>query len=268
MSKISSYGYLFNARKFSFDVEDTVKNFCSFFDEVICVTVKSEDDTLERLRDLEKRYLNFKVIFSDIQILGNNRFDGQLKTLALQNCSYDLRVICDYDERFPLNQYNLWREMGESLLQIQAVDGLLIPVLDLYGNISSIRADQAIGLKFRIHKRSIVLRGVLPSAELTGGFFDTSKSDSTEPLKKDGQMGNFVSIISSDYLNPLRASSLEQIPHVFHLGYLDFERRLKLSVEFWKKAWEERSNKPENIVVNRAELESHPTIYHNLSLNI
>lgn len=268
MPKISSYGYLFNARKFSFDLDETIKNFTSFFDEVICVTVKSEDDTYERLLQLEKRYLNFKVIFSDIQILGNNRFDGQLKTLALQNCSHDLRVICDYDERFPLNQYNLWREMGEALLKASNVDGLLVPVLDLYSNIACIRADQNIGLKFRIHKRSIVKRGVLPSAELADGFFDTSKSDSTEPLKENGQLGNFASMVDPEYLNPLRASSLENIPHVFHLGYLDLERRLKISVEFWKKAWEERSNKPENIIVNKAELESYPMVYHNLSLFI
>lgn len=267
--KISSYGYIFNARKFSFPLEETVTNFCAFFDEVVCVTVESEDDTRQRLRTLESQYPNFKVIDSNIQILGNNRFDGQLKTLALNYCTNKIKVICDYDEKFPLHQKSLWIDYAIQLSSMTRVDvdGIFLPVIDLYKNEECIRADQNIGIKFRMHNENIVKRGVIKSAELTGGFFDTSKSDSTEPLRADGSLGKFISpIVDMNSLNPLKAANLNFIPHVFHYGYLDLARRTKIGREFWKQAWEERSGKTENVATEVAEISSFPAIYHNLKL--
>lgn len=244
-----------------------MENFCSFFDEVICVTVQSEDDTLERLKNLKSKYSNLIVIFSNTKILGNNRFDGQLKTLALSACSNDIRVICDYDERFPLSQQNLWREYAAALAETPIADGFFLPVIDLYKNEECIRADQNIGLKFRMHNKNIVQRGVIKSAELTNGFFDTSKSDSTEPLLSDGSLGRFFSPIQEPKdLSPLRAANLVHAPYVLHYGYLDLARRAKIGKEFWKQAWEERSGKTENVEINENNLASYPAIYHCLPL--
>lgn len=263
---IDAYGYLFNARKFDFDTEKTVTNFCVFFDQVYCATVPSEDNTREVLAELEKKYPNFHVIDSNIKINGNNLFDGQLKTLAMSHCKNKLRCIVDFDEIFPLSNREKWDSCAKYLLDNYSVDGLLIPSVDLWGNKEKIRSQVHIGQKFRLHKDTIITRGVPNFAKRGDVFFDTSKSDSTEPLDKNGNLSRFESIIPNNALMPIFASQLINYPYVLHFGSLNLQRRANIGKEFWKARWEERSNKKENVITDVTELEKESTIYHNLPL--
>ena len=265
--KISAYGYLFNARKFSFNIEETVANFCAFFDDVVCATVPSEDDTREVLTEMEKKYSNFRVIDSDIKILGNNRFDGQLKTLAMKNCANEIRVIVDYDEKFILTQRPIWNNLATHLVNSPQIDGFLIPVLNLFGSKDKIKANENIGQKFRIHKKTVVERGVVKEAELGNGLFRTDISDSTEALVWGRKLANFATLIDPLRLNPIFAQNLINYPYVVHFGDLDLERRAKIGREFWAKAWSERSGKPENVITDAKELDNVQVISHNLPIS-
>lgn len=267
--KLSIYAYLFNARLRDFNVEETVENFAAFADEVVFATIPSEDDTYERLKVLESQYLGkFRVIMTDIS-LSNNRFDGDLKTAALQACTKSiaedphLYIIADADERFNPNTKPTWLSYGEVLWKSK-LDGLLLPVLDLYGDENSIRANEPVGLKFRMHKDTVVKRGVIPQAELGNGLFSTEKSDSTEPLLANGQLARFAPVEVS--LNPQDSYHLSWAPHVFHLGHLSPERRVKLNKEFWFQHWKNRSGEDPKMVMDEAELTKVPTIPHNLRL--
>jgi hypothetical protein len=264
--KISAYGYLFNARKYGFDTEKTVANFCAFFDEVICATVSSEDDTREVLAELEVNYPNFRVIDSKIKIAGNNRFDGQLKTLAMNECKNTLRCIVDFDESFPLSNRDKWDKYCELLINNKFIDGFLIPSVDLHGSEDKIRSDVAVGQKFRLHKDTVHERGVPFFAQRNSGLFDTSRSDSTEPLNGNGELSNFQAIVPQIILNPMFVDQLVDFPYSLHYGNVDLERRAKIGKDFWKERWEERSGREENVATSKNQLDSAPVIFHNLPL--
>lgn len=262
--KATIYCYGFNLARFSIPYRAALTNFCAFADEVICATIPDEDDSPRLLRELAAELPNLRVIESDVK-LNDNRFDGKLKTAALAAATHPIRIIADLDERFPLSQRAIWQTLYARLLNRGDIDGFLIPVLDLYGSPTRIRADTQIGQKFRVHKASVVSRGVLPEAD-HGARFDTSKSDSTEPLARNGRLANFASITSATSLYPILARSLVNTPYVIHEGYLDLEARARINAEFWKKAWEERSGRPENVKTDVNALREIPTIEHGLPL--
>jgi len=263
---IDAYGYLFNSKKYDFDAEKTVANFCAFFDHVYCATVPSEDDTREVLADLEKRYPNFHVIDSNIKIIGNNKFDGQLKTLAMNACQNKLRAIVDFDELMVLSNRDKWDKYCEYLLNNHYVDGILIPCLDIFSDELKIRSDVQIGQKFRLHKDTVYSRGVPRFAQLSDGKFLTERSDSTEPLNSNEELCNFQSIIQPMWLNPMFADQLADYPYVLHMGSKDLTRRAKIGREFWLDRWQERSGHQENVAIHENQLANIPTIFHNLPI--
>jgi hypothetical protein len=258
--KLSAYSYLFNSRLRQFDLDGMVTNFTSFFDETVVATIPSEDDTYERLLEWQNKLGagRFRVIMSDIDITKNNRWDGDLKTVALQACSrsttQDPRcyVIMDGDEKVNLSYRPLWDVAGIAIHAQPDVDGLLIPVIDLIKD--EHHARPKMGYKFRMHKDTVVRRGVIPQAELGNGLFSTESSDSTEPLLANGQLARFV---------PLK----NNVPvMVFHYGHLDAERRAKLNREFWKGHWQARDGKEPNMVLDASELSAEEAVEHGLEL--
>lgn len=270
MTKLSVYGYAFNCTVRDFDLDGAIANFTSFADETVIATLSTqEDDTLARLMAHEMVLGGrLKVVVSDINPLKDNRFDGNLKTLAMHACSKDnLLVIADCDERFLLSQRPLWDSWGERLLAVSGCDGLMIPVLDLYGSRDTIRADQAIGQKFRLHKHTVVKRGVPSYAERANGLIATNASDTTEPLLANGQLASFGSVVHNPVnLRPQMAQGLKGTPFVTHLGWLDLDRRAKIGREWWAPRWKERSGRDEDVPVDRRALEGYPLIKHNLNL--
>lgn len=259
--KLSAYGYLFNARVREFDLDGMVKNFTDFFDETVIATLphsSQEDDTLFRLEDWQLKLGEDRfriVVCPSIDISKTNRWDGELKTVALQACSKstlaDPRcyVIMDGDERIPLSQRDNWIRVANGLCRLTQLDGALVPVIDLIGD--EYHAKPQMGYKFRIHKDTIVSRGVIPSAEYGNGLFDTSKSDSTEPLRADGQLGSFMS-----------ADSL----YVLHYGHLDAERRARLNRDFWREHWKNRDGKEPNMALEAEQIRDVAAVRHNLPL--
>lgn len=266
--KISAYGYLFNLKGFNFNLDLTISNFCNFFDEVCCCTLKSDDSAIKRLREFEKKFNNFKVVVEDLDINKDNRFDGKLKTAAMSYCKNELKAIVDFDEIFPPSNKEKWNEAGKVLLESN-FDGFLIPSVDLWGNENLIKKSDFIGEKFRLHKGSVVKRGVIKEAEIDSIHFNTSISDSTEPLLSNGELASFARIVPSEYLNPLNSKYLKEYPYSLHYGWVDFKRKAEIGKTFWKKHWENRSGKPEEIPTTEEEILSKcpDTMVHQIPLN-
>jgi len=259
--KLSSYTYLFNARLREFDLDGMVSNFTSFFDETVVATIPSEDDTYERLKEWEAKLgvSRFRVVMTDIDITKTNRWDGELKTVALQACSKSTLeeprcyVIMDGDERVCLSYQMLWRATAIALYSCPDIDGILIPVIDLMRD--ELHAREQMGYKFRMHKDTVVQRGVIPEAELGNGLFKTERSDSTEPLLANGQLARFV-------------PAKNGIPlYVLHYGFLDAERRAKINREFWREHWKARSGEEPKMVLEANELDNVSVVEHGLSLD-
>lgn len=264
--KFSVYTYLFNAKVRSFDLDATIENFTSFADEVVIATVPSEDDTYERLLQWQDKLGadRLKVLMTTVAIKGNNRFDGDLKTTALQACTHPIRIIADCDERFVVSQREAWNTLARRLL-ISREDGWLLPVIDLYGRQDLIRSDKPIGLKMRMHKETVARRGVPAFAERGRGLFDTSMSDSTEPLLSNGALASFTCPIQSAYLHPSTCQFLDV--YVIHLGFLDLARRAEIGRTFWKEHWEARSGRTENVATKTEELIDVPLVPHRLTVS-
>ena len=267
--KYSIYCYAFNVTLRDYDLEGAIENFIKFVGdegEVVCATIKSEDNTAERLAALTEKFKNFVVVESKLDITKTNRWDGMLKTEAMNACKNKLRIIADIDERFLLDSRLIWDRWSEILLNHQKLDGLLIPVIDLYKGMETIKSNGSVGQKFRLHKDTVYARGVPSFAELEGGLFRTDMSDSTEPIDINGGLCNFVSIVNATHLMPLFVDSLKSFPYVLHFGFLDLERRAKLGATFWKSEWEKRSGKEENVATSKIQLEQEPVIMHGLKI--
>lgn len=269
--KLSIYSYLFRARAGKFDLDAMVENFTSFANEtVICTLANQEDDTLDRLLKWEDALDGkLKVLVIDMDIEKNNRFDGDLKTAAMQACSHPIRVIADGDERFISSQRPAWDYLANQLLSSSHLDGWMIPVLDLYGHPEYIREAQPLGLKFRMHKSSVVRRGVPVFAEKGQGLFDTSASDSTEPLRADGLLASFLCPYDHSLLHPSICRLLKDECYVIHEGFLNLERRAELGRTFWKHHWENRSGREEKVATRVSDLVGDNTVLvrHNLPLS-
>ncbi len=270
--QLSIYTYAFGARRAKLDLDAAIANMTTFADEVVIATLAAqEDDTLDRLRAWEAALNTFgprlKVVVVDTDITTNNRFDGDLKTAALQACActHPIRIIADCDERFVAAQRPMWDDLARQLLANPQLDGWLIPVVDLYGGLDTIRADRPIGLKLRMHKATIVRRGVPASAERGAGLFDTSQSDSTEPQLADGSLGAWAYAVLPTLLQPHLASLLNV--WVQHNGFIDLAARAELGRTFWRQHWEARSGRPEKVATTVAELsEGVPLIPHGLPI--
>lgn len=263
--KSTIYCYAFNLKRFAFSYVEALTNFCAFSDEVICATIKDEDDSPALLHTLALELPNLHIVETDIS-LSDNRFDGRLKTEALKRATNPIRIIADLDERFILAQKPIWQNAFANLLSHHSLDGILVPVLDLWGSPKRIRSDQHIGQKFRFHKDTVVKRDVIPQAVRPGGLIDTSLSDTTEPCLRDGNLARFTSLTPSVALIPTFARALSTEMYVVHEGFLDLKARVNINKEFWKKKWEERSGKREKVVVDETELKRVPTVEHGLPI--
>jgi hypothetical protein len=263
--KSSIFCHAFNLTTYPFSVETALRNFCAFADEVVVATLPCADNSPELLKALEAQLPNLRVVVTDIK-LTDNRFDGKLKTAALRATTHPIKIIADADERFVLSQKPLWQSWFKTLLKEEGLDGLMVPVIDLWGATAQIRGDRDIGQKFRVHKATVVERGVIAQAERGSGYYDTSMSDSTEPLLAGGSLAHFASIVPKMYLMPLFSRMLADVPYVVHHGYLSLESRAKINREFWKEAWEQRSGHPENVETEVGELRRVPTVDHGLPI--
>lgn len=272
--KLSSYSYLFAARKNEFDLDGMVTNFTAFFDETVIATIPYEDDTYDRLKEWEASMPGrLKIVMTEIDISKSNRWDGDLKTAALQACTKSTPqeprcyVIMDGDERVVLSNHIKWMEAATHLAHLP-YDGFLVPVIDLYKDENHIRSDQTVGVKFRLHKDTVVKRGVIPEAEMGfGNLFRTEMSDSTEPITELGKLANFAPIVRDPmHLWPQVTTYLNGYPYVFHHGHLDADRRARLNKEFWREHWLKRSGQEPTMAYDADKIRAVPTIKHQVAL--
>lgn len=260
---ISIYSSLFNYKTCRFDIDDMLNNFCNFAEEVVIATIVDKDDTFGTLLRKGAYFKNLKVYLSN-KIPFTPDFDGAIKNDALQACGGDILIGLDADERIPLRDKERWISAAKFHLFDSCYDALLIPSLNLCGDLFSAKD---VGQKWYMHRRGLK-RGTVDFARRQDGSHDTSKSDSCELLTQDNKLCTFYNYM----MRPLVSNDDKtyyiyhnKIPFVFHLGYLDLERRAEINQKFWKKQWSAEEGKEVNLPLTSQELET-KTFSHNLKL--
>ena len=266
----SIYSTAFNVIKNSFDYKEAVHNFCSFAEEVVISINQSEDDTLEAFKELCKEYDNLKLIKADVSY-DDPCLDGKLFNVAIQSTTQEFKILLGLDQRIPLYQRGDWERLAYQM-RFSDFDAYMIPILDLWGATRKLRWDKDNNVSFMwaLH-RGDLYRGPVDFARLDNGKYDPSKSDSNELIYEDGSlvrsqqylMGQCQTLQS--YLETLKIQNV----FLYHIGYVNFENRVKVNKDIWQKQWEEirPAEKRENqVAVTEAELEQYETFEHGLKL--
>ncbi len=265
---ISAYISAFNVIQNGLDHLTPLRAALAFFDEVVVAVNTSTDNTLMAMQSLADQVEykgKLKVVTTDL-VYTDVTFDGRIKDAALQACTGDILVQLDLDEVVPPNQYDLWRRYAQNLMARDDVDCFLFPTIDLWGSMDTIRADKGIGCKFRMHKRGFH-RGVLQEAWMTEGKrFDTSRSDSCELIDSKGHLVRAMHIVPLQWLNPAMTMMLNGFPFSLHLGYVNFDQRIRVNKAIWADHWTLRNGgRDANVATTREALE-YPVMKHRLTL--
>lgn len=257
---LSLYTSLYNLENNLFDWQEALANFGSFSDDVVIATTAwCQDNTVKLLEKYCAEHQGFKLVVTDFSF-ENYAFDGNLKNAALHECKYNWRVLLDADERVCAWQKNLWLDLAKHVFEDYSdlgVDAILIPSINLCG---SEREYKDIGHKFYLHNKK-VSRGIPNFARLDNGKIDISKSDTTEPIDKNGDLVKSVAL--SNKIEDLRGANC---PYVFHYWGVNPEKRINQN-KFWKPHWENRAGKEvSDIILENQEIQKIPVSEHKLRM--
>ncbi len=231
--KISCYTSAFNLSSSHFSVEDALKNWLKYFDEVVIATMPCEDNTMEILSSVESD----RVKIAPMKIsIDDPLYDGKLKNHSLHHCSGNVLWQLDLDERI-YGKEKLLKLVSKNLLSSEW-DAFFIDVMNLWGDMDHYKD---FGQKWYCHKRGFN-RGPVSFAIREDGTVDTSLSDGCELILDSGELVsaiNYKHFLSESGF--FETSSLGYIdsgyPFVVHLGWANKESRLKLN-SWWKDRWE------------------------------
>jgi hypothetical protein len=241
---IEIYTSAFNLIKNKFNYQFHLKNFCNFADKVTIAINDSEDDTLNKVFEWreENETRNLKVIKVSFPY-DSPTMDGDIKNAALQECTEPYCIGLDMDEAINPSIKHRWIDWVNELSK-QSIDALLIPTIDLYGDITRTRWDDEKSIlgKWYLHKNNKELkRGVVNFAKYNNGHHDIKRSDSCELIyKKDDSLVKYVPLVNHNFPTPQKYYDYindNNVPYVFHLGYLSLVRRALMNENFWKKHW-------------------------------
>lgn len=227
----SIYSSAFNVIKNDFDYSTSINRFCDFAEEVVIGVNQSEDETLEKLIEIQSFKTNLKIIETNFSYK-DPLLDGKIKNEALQNTSNQFKIGLDLDEYIPANQKFIWIDICKLLSSNKDAGCAMIPSLNLYKNNEYY---SSIGLKWYLHKAGY-FRGAVNFARNENGTVDTSKSDTCELIDK---FGNLVPSIA--FKNSIEALRAGFSPFVVHTGYVDLEKRITRNKNFWIQHWKVES---------------------------
>ena len=265
---LSIYSSAFNLIKNNFDYKKALENFCFFANEVVIAVNESEDDTLGKLKDEARDRRNLKIVETEFSY-EDPLLDGKIKDAALQATTQEFKINLDLDERIPIRHRERWETFAYRM-RFSGFDSYLVPSLNLWEDISSIRWDDEMNLNFKwyLHKGGLH-RGAVDFGRLPNGRVDTAKSDTCELIKEDGSLCSSAHITKDscknsmqEYLNFIENEGL----FVFHLGYANFSDRALRNKNFWKNHWEIESGKTNDIPTEEKDMPTHTTYKHNLRL--
>ena len=250
--KLSVYTSLFNYDKGLFDLVDAFDNWSNYANEIVVSTFEDQHDEImfeciDAASQVKKDF-NLKIVSTKDTDLNDPLFDGKLKDLALKNCSSEIVIQQDADERIGgLKKY--WLEISKNLLQVLFPVSVFIPVIDLYKDYKHYKS---LSYKWYIHTKRETNRGVVNFARREDGTVDVDKSDSCELINDNGDL--IPSTTDHRFVN----TNDVNFPHVIHLGYVDLNNRCKNN-KFREKCWTNLNGSEIKVATDIESLESENT---------
>ena len=255
---ISIYTTAFNLENFKIDLVDAIDNWLVYGEEIIVATINED---YEKIKDIIKsskfsKNKKIKIVSENIDIKNDIFWDGKLKNLSLKNCSNDVVLQVDLDERLSGSK-KIYKMAEEEILSHDFPCSIMIPTINLYGDLDHYKD---IGYKWYMHTRKDTFRGAVDFAIQENGMFDPEKSDTCELIDKDGKLIPCIAKL------PVTSDG----PKVIHLGCLDFSRKAHINQKFWRKEWSQRKTLSQGKDVDAEDLFTDPSefkdtkIKHNL----
>lgn len=267
--KHSIYTSAYNLINMGFDWRSTLDNWGRFLGgegQVIIAANASTDDTVRTLHEYaheqnEKGGTDWGVVETNISY-ENPLFDGMIKNEALKRCTGNVCTLLDMDEVLPLSNRAAW-DMAKTALMESTYDALFVPVIDLFHDEKHFKS---MGQKWYLHKnKSYLKRGRVNFAAREDGSTDITKSDTCELCREDGSLANATAFVGAQTEQWLRlmTMSMNQIPYVIHLGWLNKQQRLRQSA-FWAPVWNSRAGEQVEKPLAESDLDKISYYPHNL----
>jgi hypothetical protein len=227
---ISLYTTAFNLGSFVYSLDEAISNWLYYVDEVVIATIpKDYKELLKKIETLDSFCRNkIKIISEDIKIPEDIYWDGKIKNIALQNCSNNIVIQVDLDERLSGSKDG-YIQVAQHLQSHDFACSAMLPTVNLYKDLDHFKDT---GYKWYMHKKEGSFRGPVNFAVKEDGCFDPEKSDTCELV--DSQ-GNLIPCICKTEL------TLND-PKIIHLGFLDLQKRADLNKGFWRDIWSERKS--------------------------
>ena len=282
--KISSYTSGFNLIKNEFNWEKALTNHSFIADEIVVAINSSEDDTYQRVLDFSTAHNarnppssiedddcesckrgEIKIIETAFSYLDPD-LDGKIKNAALQATSHDIKLGLDMDELIDPKMRSRLREVAASLVATEDIQAFFVPVIDLYKNKYFYKG---IGQKWYLHKKDLY-RGTVNFARRPDGTHNTDQSDSCELIDEYGNLVRSVSMVLVDgsTTEDVTFDNIvsQNIPVVFHTGYLNLEKKVLRNKNFWKNHWSIEAGRPVYVPTDVNEMD-YPAERHNLNVD-
>lgn len=239
--KISIYSTAFNIIKNQFNYEDAIKNYLYYADEVCIAINTSEDSSLSEIKNYISlnNFINVKIIETNFSYDDPFCY-GKIVNAALQECTGDICILQDLDERLGGSKENLIN-ISTQLLKSSDIKALFVPVINLYGDFDHYK-DTA--FKWYIHKCGL-FRGAVNFGLKDNGLPDYNKTSTDELIDENKNLVPTVNILqATNIYDPIKYMK-SNLPFVYHLGYTDLHKRIVRN-HFWKSYWEQATGGDKN----------------------
>ncbi len=259
--KVSFYTTIWGleARPNSFNMDEAFANWSVYADEI---SVACGDDYsldyVERLAN-EKGY-PVHVIRTTFDFASDGQAYGKTENAALQNCSGEILVQSNADERFRVDKNRL-QILGEQLLLNPTVGAFFVPTIDLYGSVDRF---VSLGKKWYIHKPGY-FRGPVNFGFKEDGRIDYNKSSTDELIDRNGNLAPTVDLLPGMTIESLREYVRRGMPISYHVGYVQFAERLDRSL-WWRSYWERTTGDQNRHPTSIEEIAARETKEHGLPL--
>lgn len=251
MATISGYTTTFNCLSRQYPFELCIESLLGFCDEVSIVDAGSSDGTIEAVSKIAAREKRVKLNIAPVDFSHPRwaiHMDGYLKAKAREGCTADFCWQTDNDEIVCEHDFERIKGLPELLKGFfEQIPIVFLPMVEFWGSFDRIRAD-FFSWKQRMSINDPRITHGIPNEYLmkdSNGFeyprpFD---SDSCNYIYRDTResVKSAIPVQVSRYDMPpdefaqFFNASLDVLPSVLHVSWLNLKRKIEHYKEFWPK---------------------------------
>lgn len=248
---ISGYTTTYNCIQRRYPFELSIQSLLGFCDEVSIVDAGSNDGTIERISALAQKESRIKFVTSPVDFTQPRwaiHMDGYLKAKARAGCTGAYCWQTDTDEVVAPHDYERIRNLPVLLKDIlSSYPIIFLPMVEFWGSFDRIRAD-FFSWKQRFSINDPRITHGIPNEyrmiDSTGAEYPRPfDSDSCNYIYRDTkesvksvipvQVENFN--MPPEIFEQFFNASLDLLPSVLHVSWLNLKRKIEHYREFWPK---------------------------------